>query len=215
MSDSDGYAGQAGVTAGNSDHNVRGFQVKQHTAQVRTTMPVKIVAVHGGGVGPAGTVDVMPLINQTDGDGNPTPHATVYGLPWARDQSANGAILNDPVVGDIGQIKIHDRDISGLGTDGSQVNPGSNRRSSPSDGVYHGALKMPGTPKQYVQFRSDGVTVMDTNGHSIQTFSDKVIVAPKEGSGAMVYLGGDGKTGSYDFVMTASGPSRNVLARIG
>lgn len=31
----------------------------------------------------------------------------------------------------------------------------------------------------------------------------------------ILYLGGDGSTGTYDFVMTASGPSLNVKARIG
>ena len=30
----------------------------------------------------------------------------------------------------------------------------------------------------------------------------------------IIYLGGDGSTGTYDFVMTASGPSINVKARI-
>ncbi|WP_164635044.1 phage baseplate assembly protein [Rhodopseudomonas sp. BR0G17] len=42
---------------------------------------------------------------------------------------------------------------------------------------------------------------------------DKVTVKP--GDGKLVYLGGDGTDGTYDFVSTVSGPSINVKARIG
>lgn len=47
----------------------------------------------------------------------------------------------------------------------------------------------------------------------VRSQTDKVTVKP--GDGKFVYLGGDGTDGTYDFVMTESGPSINVKARIG
>ncbi len=214
MTGTDGYAGQAGLTSANSDRNAHHFQTKQQIANVRGTHPVKIVAVHGGGVGPDPTVDVQMLVNQADGQGNPTPHGTIYGIAAPRNQSGNGALINDPVVGDMGYMHVADRDTSSFRSTNAQANPGSNRRHSPSDGVFTRGHNGTATPKQYVQFRSDGVTIMDVNGHQITTYPNRIEVAPKEGSGAILYLGGDGTHGTFDFVSTASGPSINVKARI-
>jgi len=47
----------------------------------------------------------------------------------------------------------------------------------------------------------------------VRSQDNKVTVKP--GAGKMVYLGGDGADGTYDFVSTVSGPSINVKARIG
>lgn len=47
----------------------------------------------------------------------------------------------------------------------------------------------------------------------ITSQDNKVFVKPA--SGQMVFLGGDGTDGAYDFVETVSGPSINVKARIG
>lgn len=61
-----------------------------------------------------------------------------------------------------------------------------------------------------------GVILQDKDGNGIvqiDTTNKKIIVNPK--SGWTCFLGGDGSTGTYDFVMTASGPSINVKARIG
>ncbi len=64
------FFGQQGTFDDSSDYNARDFHIRQVLGQVRTSVPVKIIAVHGGGVGAAPTVDVQPLINQIDGQGN-------------------------------------------------------------------------------------------------------------------------------------------------
>ena len=212
--DATGYAGQAGLTAGNSSRNQDDFAAQQRIAGVRTMVPVKIVAVHGGGVGPAPTLDVQVLVDQTDGQGNATPHGTIYGISAPRNRSGNGEVINDPVVGDMGWMHAADRDVSSFLTANGKASPGSDRRHSLSDGVFIRGHDSKATPKQFVQFRSDGVTVMDVNGHQFETTATKVIVAPKEGSNAMVFLGGDGTKGGYDFLQTMSGPCINAKGRI-
>ncbi len=61
---------------------------------------------------------------------------------------------------------------------------------------------------------SDGIRVNAKTGEvEIHSQDKKVWIKP--GDGKMVFLGGDGEDGVYDFVMTASGPSINVKAKIG
>lgn len=59
-----------------------------------------------------------------------------------------------------------------------------------------------------------GISVNAKKGTvEVRSQNDKVTVKP--GDGKFVFLGGDGTDGSYAFVMTESGPSINVKAKIG
>jgi len=209
---SNGYPGQQGLTDSNSGFNHNHFQSKQAIAKIGTLKLVKVVKVTGGGgaLAAAGTVDVQILTNQIDGQGNATPHAVVYAIPYVRYQGGPNAIINDPVVGDIGLAHIADRDISATLAAKGQANPGSFRRHSIADSVYHGGV-VNMTPTQYIRFTSTGLEIVDMNGNKVVWTTNSIQVIPK--SGNMVYLGGTGSDGSYDFVETPSGPSINVKAR--
>jgi hypothetical protein len=167
--DASGYAGQAGLTAGNSSRNADDFQAQQRTAHVRTMVPVKVMKVHGGGVGPAPTLDVQILLDQQDGQGNATPHGMIYGIQAPRNMSGNMAIINDPVVGDMGWMHVADRDISAFVSANDKASPGSNRRHSMSDGVYQRSHDSKGTPKQYIMAREDGITIVDVNKNKLES----------------------------------------------
>ena len=104
-----GFFGQAGGYDEGPE-----FHVRQHAAHIRTNLPVKIIAVHGGGVGNAPTVDVQVMVKQSDGVGNTSSHSTIYGIPVSRIQGGKNGIINDPVVGDLYHMAVHDRDISSL-----------------------------------------------------------------------------------------------------
>lgn len=62
-----------------------------------------------------------------------------------------------------------------------------------------------------------GAILSDMNGtHSVQVdVKNKKIIVNIPDASWKVFLGGNGIDGTYDFVMTASGPSINVKARIG
>jgi hypothetical protein len=221
MSDTQGYYGQIGETDANDEFNSHRFLIKQLIGQVRTGIPVKIVAVHGGGLGAAPTVDVQPQINQIDGQGNQTPHGIIYGIPVVRNQGGGNAVINDPVIGDIGHAVVSDRDISSLQANaGAQSNPGSFRRHDLADMVYHAAFLNPATPTQYVWFKPGGGVVLSDNAMNvIETFPTgpnliTVRTAEPAGPTKLIILGGDGTTGGYGFLETDSGPSINVKARI-
>lgn len=135
------------------------FAFRASMALVRTTVPVQVVAIHGGGLAPVGRVDVQPLIQTADSAGNVTSLPVLYGLPYLRWQGGASAVILDPAVGDIGLACFADRDVSAVIASLKQSAPGSNRRFSLADGFYMGAT-LNAEPTQYLQFDPDnGITL--------------------------------------------------------
>jgi uncharacterized spore protein YtfJ len=169
--DSFGY-GQADPNDAGSDFKAIAFVVSQMTAKMSTSKLVQVQAVHGGGINPAGTVDVLPLVQQIDGNGYGLPHGTVYGLPWSRVQGGANAVICDPQVGDVGYVVAADRDISVVKaqspgfTSATGFVPASRRRFNISDGIYAGGC-LNVTPTQYLIFTATGVRLVDLNGNSV------------------------------------------------
>lgn len=148
------------------------FAFRAAMAKVRTTMPVQVVAVHGGGLGPVGRIDVQPLVQQTDSAGNVMSLPVIYGLPYLRWQGGQSAVILDPAVGDIGLVCFADRDVSAVVAAGKLSPPGSNRRFSLADGFYIGAT-LNGTPTQYLQFDpTNGVTLNSPTAIKAQIGND-------------------------------------------
>lgn len=212
-----GYFGQSGLATDTSEVNSTQFMIQQALGQVRTTVPVKIVAVHGGGVGAPPTVDVQPLIAQIDGQGNRTDHGIIHGIPCARSQGGGNAIINDPKVGDVGMMKISDRDMSALKSNqGAASNPGSFRTHDLADGVYEGPILNPASPDQYVQFTENGLKVVTKGGASFEmdgttmTIDANVVVngsITTAGGGEMISSGSISATGN---VTAGAGTEKSV-----
>ena len=214
MTDDQSYTGHQAVTSSGSDHNVERLHIDAVLDERRTAMPVKIVKIYGGGVDKAPTADVQPLVDQVDGLGNRTPHAPVYNVPVSRVHGGNGAVISDPVAGDIMVMSIADRDISTLKKTGAASAPGSKRRSSLSDGIVHHAM-LSGKPDQYIYFKPEGGFVLaDRAGNVVESFKDAKTLTLTPASGGFVLLGGDGSSGTFDFVQTVSGPSTTVKAKL-
>lgn len=220
--DKTGYTGFQSPTSSGSEHNTRRLHIEAVHDERRTTVPVKIVKIYPDPNGGAPTADVMPQIDQVDGLGNRTPHAVVYGVAVGRTHSGSGAIVSDPVAGDLYQMHVHDRDISSLKATGQQSAPGSKRRGSMSDGVL-GTAMVSGAPKQAVVFKpGGGVKIFDMGGAVIETSADGKTVTTMNASGAVVvlqgtmtFLGGDpAKGGTFGFVMTDAGTSTLVKAKL-
>lgn len=135
------------------------FAVQQALSKLQTAMPVQIIScTNAGDLSPVGFVDVLPLVNQLNAEGIPTPHVTLFNIPYLRIQGGGNAIIMDPQQGDIGICIFASRDISKIKATKKQGNPGSRRQYSFSDGMYLGGL-LNGTPTQFVQFNEAGITV--------------------------------------------------------
>jgi hypothetical protein len=138
------------------------FAVQQALNRLQTATLVRVDAcTNSGDLSPVGFVDVTPLVNQIDGSTppNPTPHVTVFGLPYLRMQGGASAVIIDPQPGDIGVAVFASRDISKVKSTKAQANPGSFRSFDFADGLYLGGM-LNGTPQQYIKFSSDGITIL-------------------------------------------------------
>lgn len=155
-----------GVTSGQQrpqstwgEFNNIAFMVQQALAKMQTATLVRVEAcTNSGGLSPVGFVDVTPLVNQIDAQGNPTPHVTIHNIPYFRLQGGGNGIIIDPQKGDIGVCVFASRDISKVKSSKRQANPGSFRQYSFSDGMYLGGM-LNGTPTQYVQFSAAGIKI--------------------------------------------------------
>ena len=135
------------------------FMVQQALGKMQTATLVRIEScTNAGGLSPVGYVDVTPLVNQLDGQGNPTPHVTIYNVPYFRLQGGANGIIIDPQKGDIGVAVFASRDISQVKTTKKQGNPGSHRQYSFADGMYLGGM-LNGAPTQYIQFSAAGIKI--------------------------------------------------------
>ncbi len=156
---SNSYTGFQNQTTFGSEYNSIVFLINQVLSGKHTAALVQVKAVtNSGGVAPVGFVDILPLVNQVDGAGNQTPHGTIGHCPYFRLQGGANAIIIDPQVGDIGLAVFCDRDNSIVISTKAKANPGSGRKFDMADGVYLGGL-LNGTPVQYVQFNSTGITI--------------------------------------------------------
>ena len=141
------------------EFNNMSFMVQQALSKMQTATLVRIEkCTNAGGISPVGFVDVTPLVNQLDGSGKPTPHATIFNLPYFRLQGGANGIIIDPQKGDIGVCVFASRDLTKVKVSKKQSNPGSFRQYNFADGLYLGGM-LNGAPSQYIQFGSDGIRI--------------------------------------------------------
>lgn len=157
------------VTAQGSDFNAQTHLIQAMLANVATATVAMVRAVRPGGTGGPSFVDVQPMVAQTDGAGNATPHGTVNNLPVFRLQAGGNAVVLDPAVGDIGIVVFASRDISAVKESRAPANPGSARRFDMADGLYVGGV-LNGAATQYVQFvAGGGINIKATGPVNIET----------------------------------------------
>lgn len=170
-----GFVGSRQPASGATEFDAISFIVQQLINQMWTITLVEVKAVHGGGVNQPPTVDVLPLVNQVDGRGQPTPHGTVYGIQCARIKFGTSAIICDPEVGDIGVMACSSHDTSSVIANQGQANPGSYRRFSASDGVYLASV-LGATPTTYIQLAANGDVNISASGNTVKVIAQEVIV---------------------------------------
>jgi hypothetical protein len=179
-------------SSSSTEYQAIAFVVNSILAHVRTAHPVEVIAIAGGGVGPIGTVDVKPLVNQIDGIGEGEPHGVVYGRPYIRYQGGTSAVILDPVVGDTGLLVCCDRDTSNVIATLAAALPGSLRRFNFADGVYVGCHLSKTTPTDYVWIKpaSAGIVMRSAGTITIQG-SQINITGPVNANGATISNSGE------------------------
>ncbi len=173
------------------------FLLRQYLGKVRIATIVQVIAVsNSGDVSPVGTVDVQPLVHQTDGAGNITPLPPVYAVPYMRIQGGTNAVILDPQAGDLGIALFGDRDLSAVVATKKAAAPGSARRNSLADALYIGGI-LNGTPAQYVRFSASGIEVLSSTAIDIKaptvTIDGKLHVTGAQTNDSTITASGDVK----------------------
>ncbi len=141
------------------DVNTISFLVRQALGKLQTCTLVKVIScTNNGALSPVGFVDILPMVNQLDGLGNPTEHTTIYNVPYFRLQGGANAIIIDPEPGDIGMACFASRDISKVKNTKQQANPDSYRQYSFADALYLGGM-LNAVPAQFVRFSTAGIQI--------------------------------------------------------
>jgi hypothetical protein len=162
MSNNGAVKGTKRHASANTPANAVAFLVEQMIrGTVNTAEVVKVVAVTPGGPdGPAGYVDVLPLVTQTDAWNNAIAPAALFHIPYARIQGGIAALVIDPVPGDIGVAVFAKRDSSGVTAGTTEpVKPGSFREFDQSDGFYLGGY-LNQKPTCWLELRQDNTAVL-------------------------------------------------------
>jgi hypothetical protein len=161
MAEGDGYGQERPETAG-SEYNAFTFVIDQAIAKLHTVKIVKVQAVDTA----AKTVQVLPLVQQIDGNNQLTSQGTIYGVPYRALLFGKNAVIADPAVDDVGVMICADRDISAVKETHGEAPPGSLRQYDQSDGIYLGGL-FGEDPEQYVKFTDTGMELADKNSNSL------------------------------------------------
>jgi hypothetical protein len=112
--------------------------IRSMLMDVRTAIPVKVMAIHpGAGSPPAiGSVDVQPLVQTVDGSGKLWSLGVTYGASFIRVQGGGNALILDPAPQDVGLAIACDRDISSVIASAGLAGPASGRTHDVSDLIY-------------------------------------------------------------------------------
>lgn len=121
-------------------------------------------------------VSVMPLVKDTDPEGNPIDNSIVYGIPYLLWQGGGNAVIIPPVVGDIGLIAVADKDITQVKNSKSPSAAQTNRTHSRTDSVYMGSI-LSGEPTQWIKFLTSGIDIKASGPLTVTTSGDLTIKA--------------------------------------
>jgi hypothetical protein len=193
------YVGFGRANTAASEFNSLQFSIDQAIQRLATSMPVKVVAVRGGGVAPVGFVDVVPMVQQVSGDGTLVDHGIIPNVPYVRLQGGSHAVIIDPTVGDIGVACFSSRDITAVKNARDVAPPGSGRLCDFSDGMYIGGM-LNATPDTYIHFDGSSVVIraatvrVEGNLHvtGTTTTSDSIVLDTHKHTGVQPGSGNSG-----------------------
>jgi len=164
-----GYAGAEWLQTHGGALNAFDFVLRRVMGEKAFSSLVQVISCSNTGTAaPVGTVTVQPMVHQSDGLGNLTPHGPIYNLPYLRIQAGGNAVLCDPMAGDIGVAVFCDRDTSTVRATGQPAGPGSLRRNDWQDGIYMGCVKS-AAPTNYIAINNGTIAIVSAGPLTISS----------------------------------------------
>lgn len=147
-----------------NDYNKLQFIIRQSVLGLIDTCFVGIVQT----VNENFTVDVLPIVNGVDGDGNSVERSVVYNIPYLRYQGGECSVDIIPSVGDIGLICITKEDSSSAIESKSSSVPPSDKKYNKSNGLYIASIASTcKEAKHSLTIRDEGIIINTTANVSV------------------------------------------------
>ena len=147
-----------------NDFNKLSFIIRQTVLGLVDTCFVGIVKK----VNDDNTVDVLPIVDGVDGNGNSIERSVVYNLPYLRYQGGLCKVDIIPEVGDIGLVCLTKDDSSSAIEKKQNTVPPSDKKFNKSNGIY--VMSVASTceeAKHSLTIRTDGITISTTADISV------------------------------------------------
>lgn len=209
--DTQQYYGQTDPTTQQGDWNQLRFVIQQQMLNLNTSMPVRVISVQAGGVGPVGFVSIQILVDQITGNDMTVPHGEITNVPYVRLQGGTNAVIIDPQPGDIGMACFASRDISAVKNARQAAPPGSRRAYDFSDAMYIGGI-LNAAPAQYIHFTGGGIMIYSPTAINLQAPDIGLVGNVACSGGTLTHMGVNvGSTHRHTGSPTApSGPVSNT-----
>lgn len=191
------FTGQGPMQSAQSDAALVKFIAEQVMNGMATAALVEIMAVNER------TVDVKPMVDQTDGAKLAIPHGTIHAMPWFSLRAGAAEIRATPVVGDIGIAVFCHSDTSSVKATKASAPPPTSRRFDWSDGFYFGGFLGP-TATTWIEVEDGQVEVKAT---TIKLTGNVQVTGSLTASGEVTGNGKALSTHRHGSVATGSGTS--------
>ena len=139
------------------------------------------------------TVDVLPLVNGVDGNGNAIERTVVFNLPYLKYQGGECSVDIIPVVGDIGLVCITKDDSSSALENKQPSIPPSEKKYNKSNGFYIASIASTcKTAKHSLTIRDEGITISTTGNINVSCTEASISASKVTIDSSDVNLGGAG-----------------------
>ena len=135
------------------------------------------------------TLDVIPIIKDTNPANEPIDESPIYGIRYIKWQFGKNSLKAKPEVGDIGLILICKKDTSSI--DAGII--GSKAKYTPADRIYLGGLNgLNQEPTQFIEFKQDEVNITGTGTIKIVAPTVNIEATTANVNATAINLGGQG-----------------------
>lgn len=173
------------LESSNSFENQLDFIIEQYIGKLNTITLGEVVSINKDS-----TVDVKPLLNKLNGDGEAVAPPIIYDVPYGAVRGGSAGIWVTPQKGDAVIIGFCQRNIENIKVTEKQSNPNSLRKFDISDAVVlmHWTKK---PLKVFIKITDDGIEMVTPN-LDVKVDGDANITAKKAIIAANVELGASG-----------------------
>lgn len=169
----------------NNNYNLWRFLIEGALAKMSTSFLAEVIGIHPED----NSVDVLPLVQGVDAEGNELEQSPIYRIPYFSYRGGINEIKLTPTVGDYGICITSYRDISNIKKTGKRCKPATLRTFDPRDSLYLGCFLSKEQAKNYIEIKDAGVyikTIGDLNinvdGDIEETSHENIVIRVEKDS---------------------------------